>query len=45
MSLQSLSASGAPNDLYPRAQCAHGGKLLDGKPSIATPFNAHPASD
>jgi hypothetical protein len=33
--LPSLSASGV-NDLHPRAQCAHGGKFLDGKPSIAS---------
>jgi hypothetical protein len=31
MYLQSLSASGASNELHPRAQCAHGRKLLDGK--------------
>jgi hypothetical protein len=31
---------GRVNDLRPRAQCAHGRKLLDGKPSIAMPFNA-----
>jgi len=29
---------GRVNDLH--AQCAHGRKLLDGKPSIAMPFNA-----
>jgi hypothetical protein len=28
------------NDLHPRAQCAHGRKFLDRKPSIAMPFNA-----
>jgi len=28
------------NDRRPRAQCAHGRKLLDGKPSTAMPFNA-----
>jgi hypothetical protein len=31
---------GRLNDLHPRAQCAHGRKFLDGKPSIAMPFNA-----
>jgi len=31
---------GRGDDVHPRAQCAHGRKPLDGKPSIAMPFNA-----
>jgi len=31
---------GRGDDVHPRAQCAHGRKPLDGKPSIAKPFNA-----
>jgi hypothetical protein len=40
MSLQPLSASHRVDELHPRAQCTHGRKLLDGKTSMAMPFDA-----
>jgi hypothetical protein len=38
--LRSLSASGASTTGIQAPSCAHGRKLLYGKPSIAMPFNA-----
>jgi len=38
--LRSLSASGASTTGIHAPSCAHGRKLLNGKPSIAMPFDA-----